>query len=80
MIRIIAIIIAVAFVLTSVAVIARANPPPSTRGYIGNLNTHKFHISDCSQVVKLSPSHIAHFKSKREAISAGYAPCKICKP
>lgn len=48
--------------------------------YIGNSNTHKFHVPDCSWVPKIDPEHKVCFSSASKAIAAGYDPCKKCHP
>lgn len=48
--------------------------------FIGNSNTHKFHVPSCSYVDKIKPEHLVCFSSANEATSAGYDPCKKCNP
>ncbi|ADQ41549.1 hypothetical protein Calkr_2081 [Caldicellulosiruptor acetigenus I77R1B] len=58
--------------------------PPSSSvseyAYVGNSNTKKFHYSWCTWAKKIAPNHKVYFKSREEAVSAGYVPCKVCKP
>lgn len=56
-----------------------AVPTPSGN-YIGNANTKKFHRPDCKWAAEISPSHRVYFKTRDEAIKAGYVPCKVCNP
>lgn len=51
---------------------------PISDGYIGNKNTHKFHLSTCSYLPE-KQNRIA-FDSYDEAISNGYDPCLHCNP
>ena len=51
-----------------------------TAAYIGNKNTKKFHRSTCSSVNAMNESNKVGFKTRTEAISAGYTPCKNCNP
>jgi hypothetical protein len=51
-----------------------------TCDYIGNSNTHKFHVPGCSWVPKINPEHKVCFSSASSAIAAGYAACKKCHP
>lgn len=51
-----------------------------TCDYIGNSNTHKFHVPGCSWVPKINPEHKVCFSSASSAIAAGYAACKKCNP
>ena len=44
--------------------------------YIGNKNSKKFHLSDCSGQKRL----LWGTGSRDEAIKAWYEPCKVCKP
>jgi hypothetical protein len=48
--------------------------------YIGNSNTHKFHVPSCSYVEKIKPEHKVCFSSAGDAVSAGYDACKKCRP
>lgn len=59
---------------------AVASAVPSGVGYIGNKNTHKFHRPDCYWAQKIAPHNRVMFKTREEAVKAGYAPCKVCKP
>ncbi len=52
----------------------------SSNGYIGNLNSHKFHNVNCEGASKMSQKNKIFFKSRSEAINSGYVPCKICNP
>lgn len=48
--------------------------------YIGNANSHKFHVPSCKSVGKMSEKNKVTFSSRDEAINQGYTPCKNCKP
>lgn len=52
----------------------------SSSGYIGNLNSLKFHKVDCEGVRKMSEKNKVFFKTRQEAINEGYVPCKMCNP
>lgn len=52
----------------------------SSGGYIGNLNSHKFHKVDCEGVKKMSEKNKVYFKSRQEALDGGYTGCKMCNP
>ncbi|WP_041737173.1 MBL fold metallo-hydrolase [Caldicellulosiruptor acetigenus] len=64
------------------AIKPQAPPSSSTSkyAYIGNSNTKKFHYPWCTWAKKIAPYHRVYFKTRQEAISAGYVPCKVCKP
>ncbi|WAM36625.1 MBL fold metallo-hydrolase [Caldicellulosiruptor acetigenus] len=66
----------------SSAIKPQAPPSSSTTGYkyIGNSNTKKFHYPWCTWAKKITTGHRVYFKTKEEAISKGYIPCKVCKP
>jgi len=49
-----------------------------TVSYIGNSNTHKFHLPSCKTLP--SEENRVYFGSREEAIEEGYAPCKNCRP
>ncbi|WAM32456.1 thermonuclease family protein [Caldicellulosiruptor naganoensis] len=48
--------------------------------YVGNTNSKKFHYPWCKWAQKISPYNRVYFQSRKEAIKAGYIPCKVCKP
>ncbi len=48
------------------------------QGYIGNKNSKKLHLPSCRSLPSLQ--NRVYFKLRKEAIEAGYEPCKICKP
>ena len=48
--------------------------------YIGNANSHIFHKSDCGSANKMKEENKVFLKSRDEAISEGYTPCKRCNP
>jgi len=50
----------------------------SAGGYIGNRNSKKFHLPSCSTLP--AEQNRVYFKTREEAISAGYVPCKRCNP
>ena len=52
----------------------------SSASYVGNSNTHKFHLAGCRYVSKMKDSNKVYFNTRNEAIAAGYTPCKVCKP
>ena len=53
----------------------------STSGtYIGNSNTHKFHLPSCSSCGRIAERNRVTFSSRDEAISQGFVPCKNCNP
>lgn len=54
----------------------RAEPIADT--YIGNKNSHKFHLPTCSWLP--DTKNQVTFDSREEAISAGYVPCQRCNP
>jgi hypothetical protein len=59
-------------------------PPPTQTPesgyytYIGNENSHVFHVDTCS-VLPLE-KYRQYFGNRLEAITAGFTPCKVCKP
>lgn len=62
---------------------ADTNPKKNTEtsptgSYIGNKTSMKFHLPTCRSL----PNEVnrVYFSSRYEAASAGYEPCKICKP
>lgn len=54
--------------------------PVAAQEYWGSVNSNKFHYPYCSAAKRIKPGNLRVFKSRREAVNAGYIPCKICKP
>lgn len=54
------------------------SPPPATQHYVGNTNTHRFHLSTCRYAG--CKNCTARFTTRKEAIEAGYRPCGTCDP
>ena len=52
--------------------------PSDTGAYIGNLNSHKFHLPTCHSLP--AEKNRVYFTSKSEALDAGYDPCGNCEP
>lgn len=59
-----------------------AKPPASAAkaAYIGNSRTKVFHLPDCRWAGEISPANRVAFKSRAEAVNAGYRPCRVCRP
>jgi hypothetical protein len=50
----------------------------AAKPYHGNVKTKKFHHPGCRYYS--CRNCLAKFKTREEAIKAGYIPCKVCKP
>lgn len=48
--------------------------------YIGNRNTGKFHMADCSSVHDMKEKNKVLLSSREEALMREYIPCKLCNP
>lgn len=48
--------------------------------YYASSKSDKFHYPWCVWAKKISPKNLIIFKSRKEALKAGYVPCKVCKP
>ena len=48
--------------------------------YFGSDTTRIFCFPTCRQARRISPRHKIFFPSEREALDAGYRPCKLCRP
>lgn len=48
--------------------------------YIGNANSGKFHVQDCTAAKKMSEANKVFFESRDDATNQGYTPCKMCNP
>lgn len=57
-----------------------ATNPNISAEYIGNSNSRVFHKSGCGSANTMKAENKVFFKSREDAISTGYSPCKRCKP
>lgn len=48
--------------------------------YWGSKKSDKFHYPSCQWAMKIKPENKIVFKTKEDALKAGYIPCKVCKP
>ena len=48
--------------------------------YYVNMNTHKFHKSNCSSAKLIKGTNLYITTSREELINDGYSPCLRCKP
>jgi O-6-methylguanine DNA methyltransferase len=48
--------------------------------YTGSDTTHVFCFPTCRHGRRVLPRHMVHFHSEAEAYTAGYRPCKVCRP
>ncbi len=53
-------------------------PTTAAQTYIGNKNSHVFHLPTCPNLPK--PSNRVTFNSRDDAVNAGYRACGNCKP
>jgi hypothetical protein len=51
---------------------------PTNARYIGNMSARKFHDASCKWAQRIFSNNRHCFSSKKEALEAGYSPCKIC--
>lgn len=53
----------------------------TSKEYVLNMNTHKFHLPSCSSVKQMSNANKGTYTgSREELIEQGYEPCGNCKP
>ena len=59
---------------------AQTNPTAiaENQGYIGNINSKKFHRPDCNSLP--AEKNRIYFSSRQEAVESGYSPCGNCRP
>jgi len=48
--------------------------------YVGSSKSNKYHYPNCKWALKIKPENLVTIKSAKEALEAGYVPCKVCKP
>ena len=51
-----------------------------TKMYPANSHSMVFHKEDCKYVEKISEKNYEVFFDRKEAVQAGYKPCKVCNP
>ena len=51
-----------------------------THTYVGSSNSDKYHYPSCTAAKKIKEANQVWFSDASEAKSAGYVPCKVCKP
>lgn len=59
---------------------SKSTSSSDSANYIGNSNTGKFHDAGCPSVSRMSDRNKVFFSGRDDAISQGYAPCKMCNP
>lgn len=69
----------VALIILATATVLAA-PPLFDTPYIGNSYRKTFHYRECDSVYEMWAEHQVPFKSRDEAINAGYRPCGNCRP
>ncbi|MHB9036356.1 MAG: Ada metal-binding domain-containing protein [Armatimonadota bacterium] len=52
--------------------------PASVSSYIGNTRSYVFHRQSCRYLPQTK--NRSHFESRKEAVDAGYRPCRKCRP
>ena len=48
--------------------------------YVGSVKSDKYHYPNCRWAQKIKPENLVTFTSAKEALEAGYVPCRVCKP
>lgn len=48
--------------------------------YVGSAKSNKYHFPSCRWALKIKSENLVTFKSAKDALAAGYIPCKVCKP
>jgi len=48
--------------------------------YVGSSKSDKYHHPTCEWALKINPQNLVTFESAKEALGAGYKPCKVCNP
>jgi hypothetical protein len=43
-------------------------------------SSNKYHYPWCEWALKIKAENLVKFESAKEALTAGYVPCKVCKP
>jgi len=48
--------------------------------YVVPARSNKYHHPSCRWAQNFSSGNLAIFRSAKDALGAGYFPCKVCKP
>ena len=48
--------------------------------YVGSAKSNKYHNPSCRWAQKINPNNLVTFNSAKDALGAGYIPCKVCIP
>jgi methylphosphotriester-DNA--protein-cysteine methyltransferase len=48
--------------------------------YVGSKKSDKYHYPTYKWAKKINPENLVTFASAKDAQTAGYVPCKVCKP
>lgn len=73
--------IKIAFVASVVLfVYAFTKAPAASVTYVVHSKSNKYHYPTCRWVQKFGSRNLATFKSAKDALGAGFIPCKVCKP
>lgn len=62
------------------AAVGKPSASAGKAAYIGNSRTKVFHLPDCRWAQEISPANGVAFRSRAEAVNAGYRPYKACGP
>lgn len=54
--------------------------PVASQQYWGSVNSDKFHYPSCRWAKTIYKENLIVFKSRQEAVNAGYVACKVCRP
>jgi methylphosphotriester-DNA--protein-cysteine methyltransferase len=57
-----------------------AIPCQDASALVGSKSSKKYHVASCQYAKKISAKNLVKFNSAKEAKTAGYAACKVCKP
>jgi hypothetical protein len=68
------------YALQPVATPAPASQTQELPMYPANAHTMIFHKENCKYVEKISDKNYEVFFDRKEAVQAGYRPCKVCNP
>lgn len=71
-------VIAVGWLLAIASVSMSNSAPASVSSYIGNTRSYVFHRQTCRYLP--NARNRSYFESRKEAVDAGYRPCRKCRP
>jgi competence protein ComEC len=66
--------------LSSQSSVVSASIDQKEYAFVASRHSDKFHLPSCRYARQIKPANLIGFKTREEAVTAGYVPCKVCRP